>query len=419
MRRISLSKIWIGIALLTGANSSFAQFEGYQYVREVSAVPADSYYTIALTPDIRKRMTRGMDDVRLFEIGSADTIETPFLIRTHEEYYKQTSVPIRILNRGMTTQGYQLMLALDKAQVANQIDLSVGESNFDWRVRVEGSVNRQEWVELSPNARILAITNPYIEYHYTSLRFDDSDFPFYRLTVLGIARPVGSLSAAMYDDRRSQASYDTLSGVHWQTETKDKTTIVTATLPDSLPVSRIILRVNHDRDYHRRLSILRLRSTIQTEKGPWEDWETVSSSVLSSVEPSTFTFATLQTRKLRMEIANRDDQPLDVQGEVVLAVRSELVAELRPGRRYLLAYGNPLAVSPEYDLAYFADRIPKRVERVAMGDEMSMAEAREKASALFENQVWLWVAILAIILILGVFSIRLLKKSASIADSSS
>lgn len=405
-----MHRTWTLAILLTAA-PLVGQIYDFK-VRQELTVSASGWHAVPLTPAIRSKMRSGLADVRIFELGANDTVEVPYLVRTHDERYQKIDVPLVLLNQGVGPDGFQAVLAPERKSRVNRIDLAFEEDNFDWLLRLEGSQDQKQWVRLEDRYRILGIRNDFIDYRYRSIQFRDADFAFYRLTFLGLSHRPQRFSATIFDDRRHLAVLDTLNA-DWtvSSEPKEKLTRIVVNLADSLPVDRLRLVLSHDRDYYRNARVYSLRNSVRTEKGIVDNWDFQGRFVLSSLDSSDLSIGTVTTRRLKVDIDNRDDRELTVRGLHVLSVRSELVAEFAVEKRYELAYGKADAVAPQYDLVYFAEKIPENVQDVALGAVTMGADEIKEDGGLLQHQLWIWTAIVVIIVVMGGFSISLLKKA--------
>ncbi|MBV1922793.1 MAG: DUF3999 domain-containing protein, partial [Flavobacteriaceae bacterium] len=89
----------------------------------------------------------------------------------------------------------------------------------------------------------------------------------------------------------------------------------------------------------------------------------------------------------------------------------ELVARFSEPAKYFLTYGNKNATSPNYDVGRFSDKIPGNLKPLKLLEQKSIKQEDEiKKEALFTNKLWLWIIMGLIILVLGGYSIKMLKK---------
>ena len=90
----------------------------------------------------------------------------------------------------------------------------------------------------------------------------------------------------------------------------------------------------------------------------------------------------------------------------------ELIVRFTDQASYYLTYGNKRADRPNYDIEHFSNNIPKTLTALNLGGELTIEkDAVSTTDPLFKNKIWLWIVITIIILLLGWFSVELIKKN--------
>jgi hypothetical protein len=89
----------------------------------------------------------------------------------------------------------------------------------------------------------------------------------------------------------------------------------------------------------------------------------------------------------------------------------ELVARFTEEASYFLTYGNNKASRPNYDIERFIDHVPLSLNALELSNEINLEKHKEPLTdPLFKNMIWLWTIMCLIIIVLGWFSIKMLKK---------
>ena len=177
-----------------------------------------------------------------------------------------------------------------------------------------------------------------------------------------------------------------------------------------VPVSFIKLSVSDKIDYYRPHTIQYLSDSVKTEKGWKYNYRSLTSGILSSLEDNEYKFSEHITNKLKVIIQNHDNQPLNIEEITVKGYVHELVARFNKPAQYYLVYGNKRAYKPNYDIINFQQNIPKDLSGLSIGDEEEISKSGTSLiGPLFKNKAWLWAIMIIIILILGWFSVRMLK----------
>ena len=66
---------------------------------------------------------------------------------------------------------------------------------------------------------------------------------------------------------------------------------------------------------------------------------------------------------------------------------------------------------PNYDILEFHERIPENIAELKLGDEKQILKDTNtgRKTPLFQRKVWLWAIMAVIILVLGWFSLKMIR----------
>ena len=387
------------------------QIENYDYQREITGI-SDTWHKIVLPDEMFGKLKNDLNDIRIYGITEQDTFEAPYLLKMRTGSIQWKDIPFKLINQSYNADGYFFTLRIPSDNIINQIDLNFSNSNYDWRVNLEGSQNQRDWYTIIENHRILSIYNEITNYTFSTLKIPNSHYTYYRLLIKSSEKPTLS-SAKIYECKIVEGAYR-----QYPTNTKKihnsdkyKRTVIEITLPMPVPVSFIKIRVSDKIDYYRPLSIQYLVDSIKTEKGWKYNYSSPSTETLSSLEENEYKLNQQITNKLKIVIQNHDNLPLKVESVTVRGHIHELVARFNKAAQYYLVYGNKKAYKPNYDIINFQENIPKELNELVVGDEEKIGKAEMPLiGPLFQNQAWLWGIMIIIILVLGWFSIRMLKS---------
>ena len=88
----------------------------------------------------------------------------------------------------------------------------------------------------------------------------------------------------------------------------------------------------------------------------------------------------------------------------------ELTARFDKEAEYYLVYGNRNATFPRYDIENFIDKIPTTLSYLSLGNEESISQNQNENSPLFDNKLWLWLIMIVMIMLIGWFSLSMIRK---------
>ncbi len=372
----------------------------------------DVWHKIILPGDIFAKTSPNLNDLRIFGLTAAgDTIEAPYLLRLSEGKTTVKEVTFRTLNTSHNEKGFFFTFEIPDQKTVNQIRLDFRQKNFDWRARLEGSQNLNEWFTILDDYRIISIKNSQTDFQFTQLDFPPSTYRYLRLVVDSkekpdLARAYVSEHVVLSTARRNYP----FKNPHIQQNKQLKQTEITGELTWPGLVSRINVSVHSKFDYYRPVTIQYVSDSTKADTGWRYHYATLTSAILNSSGKNSFDFEGTKLQKLKIIIHNQDNSPLKVDSIRIEGPLPELIARFAEKGTYFLTYGNKTAAQPQYDLDRFTEKIPATITTLKLGREQSIEKEKQTTSSpLFENQYWLWAVMALIIGLLGWFTIRMMR----------
>jgi hypothetical protein len=412
------------IALLLIFNSAYAQLDSYGYQRKIKLTGKEDWYSIPLNSSIQSRSECLLSDFRIYRISDKDTTEIPYLSEKLGDKTSVKEIPFELVNNTSNEKCCSYVtLKFDGKKVINEIDLNVQESNFDKWVKVQGSMDNKEWFTIRERVRIVGFSNGDESYRYTALRFSSSEYSYFRLVLDDDGSDRITITGASASEVRTDVgSYEELKVKDKNTKQnkENKTTEIILDLSYSCFIDHVVIKPSTQEEFYRNVNLYYLAGVTKTEKGDIEHWTLVNTGIFTSLddhgETAAFPYTVLscedqKTSRLKLEIVNRDNQPVEVKDIQVFAESVRLVSKLPAQGDVVLAYGRPSCPSPEYDIVHFTKKIPEYLVNVELGDEKITDKNTVTKEPLIKDQLWLWVAMGAILLIIALFSVRMLKKA--------
>lgn len=137
--------------------------------------------------------------------------------------------------------------------------------------------------------------------------------------------------------------------------------------------------------------------------------------IVSSKSNNTF-FMNLFMKKekvdtLNFTIQNNDNPPLKIDSVKAYQNAYALFAYLKAGQKYKLMFGNDSLAAPVYDISAFSDSI-KNATLLPTNEitENQMAKTETKTTKSSLSKIWLWTAIISVLLLLLYFTSNMLKQ---------
>src|ERR1043165_2530749 len=179
--------ILFGVAFLMMQLMAYA--DDFTYKREAKGV-AGTWHKLIVPDDLFVKANTDLSDIRIIGVTSNnDTIEAPYLGDLHIEFSETRNAPFKLLNQTKNNAGYYFTFEIEGDRSINYIDLEFENENFDWRVFLAGSDDQKEWFTVVEDYRIVSIKNQLTDYSFTTLKFAESKYRYYRLLVPSTVKP--------------------------------------------------------------------------------------------------------------------------------------------------------------------------------------------------------------------------------------
>ncbi len=398
------------------AMSLHAGAQSFTYVHTLEGV-SDTWHRISLTDEVLSEIHPSLSDLRILALKpNGDTLEIPYLVQKRARSLQAVEESFRLLNPSRKEGKYYYTLQTVKEGTSiNQIDVELRNKNFNGYVEIQGSHDQKAWFTLAENARLVAIDNPLTTYRFTTLSFPTSQYAFYRLLVESDETPsIAQFRANLYEVKEGEyRTYETK--LKQLNDAQRKQTVLGIDLPSRLPVSAIHFRIADTLDFQREFHLSYFTDSVKTASGWVRNYRLLTRSYLSSLEPNTHWLPQeVFTSQLQVVVENHDNTPLRIEDIRVQRVAYEVIGRfplpLEAGTRYVLAYGKPKPIAPRYDLTSFTHKIPETPSELVLGKQVLQDQPDTTKKPLLENPLWLSAILGVVIVLMGLATIKLLKK---------
>lgn len=391
---------------------AYGQPGAYQYRRELKGI-SEQWHKIALPDDLFGKASESLDDIRIYGITTGhDTIEAPYLLRQASGETTAVNAAFHLLNTSFHDNSYYFTFETPGDRPVNRISLDFRQQNFDWRVRLEGSQDQQEWFTLLDNYRIVSIRHELTDFRFTTLGFPDAKYRYFRIRIdSGSEKPVLLKSGIARNDVSNRVFRNYAAGRPAIKEnSRARQTEIGISLPSPVPVSRLRISVRDTFDYYRPVTVQYAADSTRTDEGWKYNYRTLTTGILNSTGDNGLIFNSTRAGRLKILVHNQDNAPLKIDTVRVEGYVHELVARFTEKADYFLVYGNKNATRPQYDITRFSDKIPATLTAIEPGEEELSGESGQAGGPLFRNKAWLWGIMAVIILLLGWFTLRMMRK---------
>jgi hypothetical protein len=348
------------------ASAAPLDLSAWKYRKKIPVTPGNGLAVVKLDREVYFETSNWAADLRVVR----DSNEVPFVLTTLGERDERTVQPeTNLLDRTVVPGvGLQFVVRLPRSAQHSSIELHTAQKNFRQRVRVETSQDGRLWAIARDDGAIFNFSQDGRELSSTLVEYPVSTRPFLRITVFGWNKTdmVESAIIGQVDSRPATFEvFATLVPQVWE-DPKTKSTVATLDMGVSgLPVSR--LRIETPSPQFQRAV------TMETSDDG-KAWQYLSQRAIARLPGPEFTEESLllpawgARRYLRVQIYNRDDQPIQVARIILEGLASEIKLLTPTAGDYWLYYGNPdVTHLPEYDLSEVLARKSFKKNPVALG----------------------------------------------------
>jgi hypothetical protein len=408
MKAMARVAVWLACAAALVAQEP-DRWQSWRYRAPVVAPPGVGLIGVAVPAGVTSRARRGWGDLRVIDQSGR---EVPFVLIARTGETSVTRASARLLEPSQVAGAYRQVLADtgERGAVHNSLRLHLEATRnlMSW-VEVAVGTDLKRWRVVEARAPIYVLREAGLGEN-TDVRYPDSASRYLRVRVLDgsdtyriTGVDVGLESAAVAE------RVPVVADLAPTTDRAGNSVWTSSADTSAWPISRVEFEAPPAMFYRH----------VTVEYGDVGDaWQRAGEGDVLRAPDGTQERAWLAVdvpetwaRRWRITVDNRSDAPLDgLQPALLTAVR-RVVFRQDPGEAYRLAYGNPRARPPQYDLARVIDR--DRLEAAAtatLGPEEENAAWIDPSPWTERYDAVLWVALIAAVIVLGAAAVRTLRQ---------
>ncbi len=400
------------------------RFELGHYSTALPGVDTDpNFVRIPLTPEIYDASQRNLDDLRLLSVDEQGvSIQIPYLLISPVDDYGQADQNLPIVRRQDIADTTEFVVsAKEITEPVESLRLSVTSPERDYvrslRLYGAGQTDDGDWKLLVNDGYLVDRTRGNLRLTESTIPCPRSQFRYYRIVIENegqAALTITGCTAHMVRRRAApRMSYPVQ--VTNEVRTDRKLTRVDMTLAGPVPIDRLELDVSGADEYHRSAQLLSIHDTSTT---PITSVQLFHLAQVSQGQTATISFTPQQSKRLRLEIQNGDDQPLTVTTASAYGFERSLAVPVKS----LSAAANPVALyvggkvaAPSYDLSRISTvpDIEKLTTLSVLTGERnpSYHEVTPSRPWAEDHRTLVWVMVLGGVIILSVLAVVLLKAA--------
>jgi len=379
---------------------------------DLPEIEQDGFYRIFISPSLAVGLNTTFSNVRIF---GEDQKEVPYLfladgsdeqVRTFREY--------EILSKKQEA-GCCTIIELHNPErkPINNINLVIRNADVTKEAVLLGSDDGEQWFAIKENFLLYPVANATGTSEIKIVDFPLSNYAYYQLRVAdSINAPLNILSAGYFETISASRKFTGISSP--DTSRKDSVKTKRSYYRMSFDTARIIDNLEFSftgAPYFMRNARLFRQRRKSLQNGRMEQsLELIRELQLTSKQPTTIAFDAMKEKELLLVVENDDNPPLEINSIKAYQLNRYFTAFLKKGVRYFVRIGNTDQPAPVYDISFFKDNIPATVPTLMAGDvRLLTGHTPEQPFTFFTTKLFVWGAIILVILILGYMSVGLLR----------
>ncbi|HLK08648.1 MAG TPA: DUF3999 family protein, partial [Candidatus Angelobacter sp.] len=387
----------------------------FKYQRPVQAQPGGQRY-LAVDEQTWKNARRDLGDLRLY----SGQQEVPYALIVERGSRENDNKDVSVLQQSVVGGKTQFLIDMTGVAEYDHIDVKLLTKNFVAHARVEGQDNLhgKDWALLGES--ILYDLSKENLGANSVLRLPLSTYKYLRVTIDGPVKPADILGASSEFRQEQKAVWRDVGGAPIVAELPAsaargdssragrKGTQLTFTVPENVPVNRVIFDIDAAQPNFRRSVQVEGDKEAYIGSGEIDRVHMVRQGQKIDTDDYDVNFSAVGHKEIKVTIDNGDDPPLKIKSARLQQLEHRLYFDAPASGPLTLYYGDEKLDPPVYDYAKLfllaKDAAPAQV-------------GAEQANAAFtgrpDERPWtekhpavLWIAIVAAVLILGAIALR-------------
>ncbi len=366
---------------------------------------------LELDDDLLSQMSSINTFIKVRQINKDnDTLEVPYVIVSNKKIDSTVRIQIEIVNKTTKNGKKYYTLIADSTQIISNLEFSFSGRKSLGKASLEGSNNQTDWFMISDSLLLGERQNSHQKISSKTIYDLQTLYKFYRLS---LDDTKSELESVIYEKTFSVNPIFKKLNVNYlkyRTDKEKKRTIYRFSLNGRLPIHYLKLDIQNKFDYNRTVNLFALVDSVRTEKGTKHNYKLIETFQLNSMDSTNYAFSYPENyQHYKIVILNGNDPPLEI-GRLT-AYRHEYILKARfddEGDAFIKIRSN--GSFPYYDIEKFKSRIPTDMNEMRLGDKLELEISKAEIEPLFTNKLWLWLVMMLAVIIIGYFSLKMLKE---------
>jgi len=404
------------VALFFLLSFSIAAYtQEYKWQAQIDSTVNDGFYKIQLPAAITSKLRSDFSDIRILDAAKH---EVPYIAQT-EQATALTALfkEYQILSLDVSKKHSTLILQNPSKSKMDNIQLVIKNADVDKQLRLSGSDDNKQWYVIKDNYKVSDVYS-HVETSVVKIfNFPLSDYAFFKIDISdSVSPPLHILKAGYYDTHSEKAKYsENLLPVLIQKDSAEvKTSFIKMIFAEPQLIDKVEFEVEGPHYFMRDCELGIMAERQLKNKRTAKYFSALADFKISSNGENTASLNNFKSKELYLHISNNDNPPLKIKSVKCFQINHCLMAYLKKEERYTLVFGNEKVITPNYDLINFRDTISSpsclSVGKISL-IKVQKKEIEKAGSTFFTSNIFIWISLSLVLLILGFMSVRMIKET--------
>lgn len=371
--------------------------QNFSVKAKLDAVDKSGFYSINITPQLSSYIENDFCDLRI-----ADDKEkfVAYILRTTKPAFSTRDyIKLPIIKNELADSGRSMLILQNHGeQKISVIALILKNAAVSRTATISGSDDINHWFTIDEDIyfqkQFVTDSDKYVQ----TIQFPTSTYKYLKIVIDNRKNnPLNIIEVGMYADTKNKATSSyTINPIPFfnQTDSTDNITYLNIKQVASYHFDKIRLLIKAPHFYKRNIDIVTSESTTLFE--------------LVSGKETAFDVQTCNDTSILIKIYNGDNPALKIDSVLTEQENKQIVTYLEAGKNYYLLMHDSSAIKPVYDLKQFKDSISFDIPALNIVS-FEKLNTEQPNTGMRVSKNWIWPVIIAMIIILGFFSLRLIK----------
>jgi len=403
-----MKKKWFNFFLFSVISACcFAQTDGYKFYCKLDSVKTSGFYNIEFTSELNALLKTDYSDIRIVN-DSGKWVPHVLHVTVYENTGKAVSRNLKFSMSENTASNTELIIEKGE-NIMSGLGLMISNTAAERFCTLSGSNDKNNWFVINDSILLHPIPDDNATENIMNINFPASSYLYYKIVIHNRNKDPFNIKAVVANTAITYPLKKIINNPSTQLIQKDsgKISYIKVIQQQPYQFDFINLQLSGVKYYNRQVELYVPLDAVHSFSNPGRLLHTFMASNNSTLQ---FKIPLTKTIVFYLLIKNEDNLLLVVDTVTTSCSHHYITAYLEKGNSYRLITDNQKALLPEYDLSNLTTKIPDSITSLGFGKLIAFHEPKDDLTKANNNKWFLWASIAAALVILLVFTTKMMKE---------